>query len=169
MKIRLATIAAAGLATAIVSSPLAFAADTKADAFMQKAIEGNLAEIKVGQLAQQKGASDGVRHFGSVLEQDHSAANQQAMTAASSLGMTPPSEPSPKEQAVYQHLAALSGSQFDKAFVKAMVKDHKKDSREFKKEARASNSPAASYARTSLPTLQKHLQIAESLERHPSG
>lgn len=161
--------ASAAALAAMLAAPLALAADTKADAFIQKAIEGNLAEIKVGQLAQQKGATEGVRHFGTVLEQDHSTANQQAMTAASSMGVTPPSEPSPKEQAEYQHLAALSGSQFDKAFVKAMVKDHKKDIREFKKEAKASNNPATSYAETSLPTLQKHLRMAESLERKPSG
>ncbi len=125
----------------MLAAPLALAANTKADAFIQKAIEGNLAEIKVGQLAQQKGATEGVRHFGTVLEQDHSKANQQAMTAASSMGVTPPSEPSPKEQAEYQHLASLSGSQFDKAFVKAMVKDHKKDIAEYKKEAEGEQQP----------------------------
>ena len=168
MKTLVGFVSAAALAS-ILAAPLALAADTKADAFMQKAIEGNLAEIKVGQLAQQKGASEGVRHFGAVLEQDHSTANSQAMTAASSMGVTPPAEPSAKEQAVYQRLASLSGSKFDKAFVKVMVKDHRKDIAEFKKEAKAGNSPAASYAAASLPTLQKHLRMAESLERHPSG
>jgi putative membrane protein len=165
----LAGFVSAAALVSMLAAPLAFAADTKADAFIQKAIEGNLAEIKVGQLAQQKGASEGVRHFGTVLEQDHSKANQQAMAAASSMGVTPPSEPSPKEQAVYQHLSSLSGSQFDKAFVKAMVKDHKKDIADFKKEAKGTNSPASTYAQQALPTLQKHLQLAESLERHPSG
>jgi putative membrane protein len=168
MKTLVGFVSAAALACAL-AAPLALSADTKADAFMQKAIEGNLAEIKVGQLAQQKGASEGVRHFGTVLEQDHSTANQQAMTAASSMGVTPPSQPSPKEQAEYQHLASLSGAQFDKAFVKAMVKDHKKDIAEYKKESKSSNSPAANYAQQILPNLQKHLQLAESLERHPSG
>jgi putative membrane protein len=152
-----------------LASPLALAGNTKADAFMQKAIEGNLAEIKVGQLAQQKGATRSVRQFGTTLEQDHSMANQQAMAAASSMGVTPPSMAGPKAQAQYRHLAALSGKKFDKAFIREMVEDHKKDIAQFKKEAKASNSPAASYAQASLPTLQKHLRIAESLERHPGG
>jgi len=168
MKTLVRFVSAAALAS-MLAAPLALAADTKADAFIQKAIEGNLAEIKVGQLAQQKGATEGVRHFGTVLEQDHSKANQQAMAAASSMGVTPPSEPDAKHQAIYQHLASLSGSQFDKAFVKAMVKDHKKDIAEFKKEAKSSNSPASTYAQQVLPDLNKHLQLAESLERHPSG
>lgn len=171
MKTQIGMLSAATLAAALLSAPLALAAHvhTKADAFMQKAIAGNLAEIKVGELAQQKGASEGVRHFGTVLKQDHSAANNQAMTAASSMGVTPPAQPSPAEQAEYQRLAALSGSKFDQAFVKAMVKDHRKDIAEYEKEAKASNGPAASYAQASLPTLRKHLQLAQSLERRPRG
>jgi putative membrane protein len=168
MKNRVGLMTAAALAGAILSAPLALAANPRADAFMQKAIAGNLAEIQVGRLAQQKGATAGVRHFGEVLVQDHSAANSQAMTAASSMGVTAPPAPSAKEQAEYQHLASLSGSEFDKAFTKAMVNDHEKDIALYKKEAKSSG-PAASYARQSLPTLHKHLQLAESLERHRSG
>lgn len=168
MNTRVGIITAAALA-AIISAPLALAANTKADAFMQKAIEGNLAEIKVGQLAQQKGATEGTRNFGAVLVQDHSKANQQAMTTASSLGMTAPSAPSAKEQAAYQHLASLSGSEFDKAFAKEMVKDHKKDIKLYSKEAKMSNDPASSYAQQVLPDLHKHLRLAESLERHRGG
>jgi putative membrane protein len=168
MNTRVGIITAAALA-AIISAPLALAADTKADAFMQKAIEGNLAEIQVGQLAQQKGATEGVRNFGAVLVRDHSKANSQAMSAASSLGMTAPSAPSAKEQAEYQRLSSLSGGAFDKAFAKEMVKDHKKDIALYRKEAKASGGPASSYAQQILPDLHKHLQLAESLERHPSG
>ncbi|HVS76089.1 MAG TPA: DUF4142 domain-containing protein [Steroidobacteraceae bacterium] len=169
MKIQIGMLSVAAVAAAILSSPLALAANPKPDAFIKEAIAGNLAEIKVGQLAQQKGASEGVRHFGTVLEQDHSKANQNAMQAASSMGVTPPAEPTPKEQAVYQHLASLSGKQFDQAFIKAMVKDHKKDIAKFKKEAKGTNSPATTYAETTLPDLKKHLRLAESLQRHPSG
>lgn len=160
---------ASAVALATLLSPLALAANAHGDAFMQKAIEGNLAEIKVGQLAQQKGSTEGVRHLGAVLEQDHSKANQEATAAVSSMGVTPPTEPSRMEQAVYQRLAALSGRQFDRAFVKDMIKDHKKDIAEFREEAKTGRGKAAAYAKASLPTLEKHLHLAESLERPPSG
>lgn len=55
-------VSAAALATLL--SPLTLAANGHGDAFMKKAMERNLAEIKVGQLAQQKGATEGVRHLG---------------------------------------------------------------------------------------------------------
>lgn len=168
MKNRLGIMTTAALAGAILASPLALAANTRADAFMQKAIAGNLAEIQVGRLAERKGATEGVRHFGTVLVQDHSAGNNQAMTAASSMGVTAPPAPSAKEQAEYQHLASLSGSEFDRAFIEAMVKDHEKDIALYRKEAKSSG-PAASYARQSLPVLHRHLRLAEALERHRSG
>ena len=91
---------------------------------------------------------------------------KQAMTAASSMGVTPPAAPSPREQRIYAHLASLSGKKFDQAFVKTMVKDHKQDIAKFTKEAKATNSPASNYAEAVLPDLHKHLRMAESLERH---
>jgi len=159
----------AALAAAVLSAPLALAGPTHADAFMKKAIQGNLAEIKEGQLAERKGASEGVRHLGQVLVRDHSKANQKAMAAASAMGVTPPAEPNAKQQSEYQHLASLSGKQFDKAFAKAQVKGHKKVIAEYRKEAKTPNSPASTYASTSLAVLHKHLRLAEALERKPAG
>ena len=159
-------VSAVSLATLL--SPLALAG-MQGSTFMRKAIEGNLAEIKVGQLAQQKGASEGVRRLGAVLERDHSKANQQAIAAASAAGVTPPTEPGEKERAEYQRLAALSGARFDRAFVKDMIKDHEKDIAEYRREAKAGGDEAATYAKASLPTLEKHLRLAESLERRPGG
>lgn len=169
MKIQIAFLSAAAMAAAVLAAPVALAAQTHADAFMEKAIQGNLAEIKAGQLAEQKGATEGVRQFGEVLVQDHSKANQKAMTAAASMGVTPPAEPNAKQQAEYERLASLSGRKFDKAFVKAEVKDHRKDIAEYKKQAKSTNSPASTYASASLPVLHKHLRIAETLERKPGG
>jgi putative membrane protein len=169
MKIQLGILSA--VAVAALLAPLALAADQPphADLFMKKAIQGNIAEIKEGELAERKGATEGVRRFGEVLVHDHSQANQKAMAAASSMGVTPPAEPNAKQQQEYQHLAALSGKEFDQAFVKAEVKGHRKNIAEYKQEADAPNSPASSYASASLPVLHKHLRIAESLQRGRGG
>src|SRR5918998_3336788 len=73
-------------------------ADKAAQTFMTKAIEGNLAEVAMGQLAQKQGESDAVRSFGQKLVADHSAANQKAASIASQIGVAPPTEPSKKHQ-----------------------------------------------------------------------
>lgn len=173
MNTRIGLVSAAAMVAAMLWAPLALAAGAApahSDAFVKKAIQGNLAEIKDGQLAQRKGATAGVRRFGAVLVRDHSKANQKAMTAASSMGVTPPAEPDSKQTRAYAQLAALSGRQFDEAFVKSEVKDHEKDIAKYRKAAKAPNSPASTYASTSLPVLHKHLRMAEALERQsPRG
>jgi hypothetical protein len=68
-----------------LSFNIAYAAENRSHAFLKKAIEGYHAEIRMGELAQQRGQSDSVKKFGQVLSDDHSAANQKAMQAAKSM------------------------------------------------------------------------------------
>ena len=157
-------IAALSILAAVVAwTSGALAADKGSQKFITEAIQGNLAEIAVGKLAQQKGQSDGVRSFGAQLVSDHTAANDKAMSVAQSMGVSPPNEPNKKQKAVYDRLSKLSGDNFDREFAKAMVDDHKNDIREFEKEAKKKNDPAAEFANQSLPTLRKHLEMAQSL------
>lgn len=146
-------------ALAVISSVAAAADDT----FIKEAIQGNLAEVKVGQLAQQKGASQGVKDFGAALVSDHQAANQMAMQVAQQMNITPPEKPGIKQTAVYNKLARLSGEQFDREFVNSMVKDHKEDISKYEQESRQSG-PAAEYAKKTLPKLHEHLKMADDLE-----
>jgi putative membrane protein len=138
------------------------AQDKASQKFLTEAIEGNLAEVQMGELAQKNGNSDGVRSFGQMLQKDHSEANQKATAAASSLGMTPPTAPNSKQKADYDRMAKLTGAKFDQEFVKHMIADHKKDIREYDKQAKKTDA-AASYAKEALPTLHKHLETAQSL------
>jgi len=153
----------AAIAAIVASTSGALAVDKASQKFMTEAMQGNLAEIAVGKLAQQKGQSDGVRSFGQMLVSDHSANNEKAMSVAQSMGVSPPSEPSKKQQSVYDRLAKLSGENFDREFAKAMVEDHKTDIGEFEKQAKKKNDPAADFANETLPTLRKHLEKAQSL------
>jgi putative membrane protein len=141
----------------------AFAADTGSQKFIKEAIEGNLAEVQMGELAQQKGQSDGVRNFGKMLVTDHGAANQKATAAAGQLGVTPPTEPNKKQKAMHDKMSKMSGAAFDRQFAKEMVDDHKKDIREYEKASKMKDAAVADYAKDALPTLHKHLDTAQSL------
>jgi putative membrane protein len=140
----------------------ASAAEKPSQAFLKKAIEGNFAEIQIGQLAQQKGQNEGVKKFGEMLSDDHAAANQKAIDVAKSMGMTPPDGPNAKQRADYQKMSKMSGAQFDRDFAMHMVADHQKDIAEYKKEAKQADA-AGEYAKGQLDTLQKHLETAKSL------
>lgn len=150
------------LGLAIMFAAPCFAQDAASQKFLKEAIEGNFAEVEMGQLAKKQASSDGVRSFGEVLEKDHSAANQKATAAATSLGVTPPTSPNKKQKADYDKMSKLSGTQFDKMFVTHMIADHKKDIKDYEK-AFKKRDAAGSYATETLPTLRKHLDTAQSL------
>jgi putative membrane protein len=162
-------IALAGALTCFGSGAFAQGAQAKPDkaaqTFITKAIQGNLAEVAMGQLAQQQGTSDDVKSFGQMLVTDHSAANQKATSVAGQLGVTPPSEPSKKQQADHDKLAKVSGAAFDRQFATMMVADHKKDIADYKKASKSKNDAVAGYATDSLPVLEKHLQTAQGLTK----
>src|SRR3954465_4583293 len=158
-------ILTASLVAALTGSVSATSAkEQPGQKFITKAIEGNLAEVQLGQLSQQKGGSDGVRNFGQQLVTDHTSANQRATAVAGQTGVTPPGEPNKQQKAVYDRMSKLSGDAFDRQFVKHMVDDHKKDVAEYQ-EAKRQNDPAAGYAGETVPTLQQHLQTAQSLAK----
>jgi predicted outer membrane protein len=150
------------LSLAFVFASPCFAQDSASQKFLKEAIEGNFAEVQMGQLAKKQASSDGVRSFGEMLEKDHSAANQKATAAATSLGMTAPTSPNKKQTADYDKMSKLSGAQFDKMFVSHMIADHKKDIKDYEKAAKKKDA-ASSYATDTLPTLRKHLDTAQSL------
>ncbi len=109
---------------ALLSAALVQADDATGQHFIKESIEGNLAEVKVGELAQHKGVSQGVKDFGAALAKDHGMANEKAQKVAQTMGVAPPDAPGVKQKAMYQELSALSGHRFDEHFIKGMVKDH---------------------------------------------
>jgi putative membrane protein len=132
--------------------------------FIKGVIEGDIAEIDVGNLAQQKSQNDAVKQYGAMLVKDHSEHKAKAEKVASELGVKPPRGSSIGSKTTYAKLKLLSGTLFDRSFAKAMISDHQKDIKEFQKKS-SKNDPAGQLAKDSLPTLQKHLQEAQSLEK----
>jgi putative membrane protein len=132
--------------------------------FITEAAQGNLTEIEMGKLAQEKGQSQGVKDFGKRLEADHSKANEQLMGIAKDAGVEVPTQLDKKHQKDVDKLSKMKAQDFDKAFAKHMVSDHKKDIGKFQKEAKsAKDSELKNFASETLPTLQEHLKIAEGL------
>ena len=148
------------------SSGSASAADKR---FVQEAMEGDMSEIQLGQLAQQKATSDQVKQFGQKLVDDHTKLDEQIKPIAEQMGVTPPTDLSAKHKAVKNRLEGLSGAQFDKEFVKYMVSDHREDDQKFKKEESSAKDPALKNAVTQgEPVIAEHLRMAESMQKSSS-
>jgi putative membrane protein len=156
-------------ATAASATPVA--ADTGAAAsheaqFLTDAIMSDNAEIKAGQAAQNMGSTQAVKDYGKMLVDDHTKARQQAAQVAMALNVAVPEGTPPDADAELKMATSMSGSGFDRDFLAAMIKDHKAAIEKFQQEA-SSSDPAqvTDLAKQTLPTLKKHLETAQSLQK----
>lgn len=132
--------------------------------FVKEAMQGGMAEVELGQLASQKGQSDDVKQFGEKMQQDHTKLNDQMKPIAQQIGVTPPDSVSPKDKALKTKLEGLSGDSFDKAYIKAMVKDHQKDLAEFQKESTSgTDSQVKDAASQGAQVIQEHLNMIKEI------
>jgi len=137
-------------------------ADTR---FMKSAAEGGMAEVKLGQLAQEKASNQSVKDFGKRMVNDHTKANDQLKDLALKKGVDLPTSISAKDQATYDRLSKLSGSEFDREYMRDMVKDHQMDVSEFRRETQmAKDADTKAFAQQTLPTLDDHLNQAKQID-----
>jgi putative membrane protein len=131
--------------------------------FLEDAARGGLAEVQLAQMAQQKASSQEVKDYARKLEQDHSQANEKLKAIAQQRQVQLPTDLGEHQQMISK-LSNLSGDEFDRAYMRMMVQDHKKDIKEFQRESnRSIDSDLKEFASTTLPTLQQHLQSAEQI------
>jgi len=135
------------------------AADKK---FMTEAAQGGMEEVELGRLAAANGSDPDVKSFGQRMVDDHTKANDQLKQVAQSKGVTLPTDMTKSQHNDMNKLSKMTGADFDKAYMKMMVKDHKKDVAEFKKESKSGkDADVKSFASTTLPTLEEHLKMAQ--------
>ena len=131
--------------------------------FLHDAIQGDNSEMRLGSLIAARGQSADVRSYGRTLARDHSAARGQAVAVARQMHVGVPTSMMAEARAEYAKLQRLRGRSFDREVRRYMTDDHKKDISDFRDQARSGDRRTAALARQQLPTLRKHLRMAESL------
>ena len=135
--------------------------------FAVEAADGGMMEVKLGELALKNGSSSQVKEFGQQMVTDHGRGNAQLKALTEQKGISIPTVLSDKCQKKVDELSSKQGADFDKAYAELMVKDHKEDIDEFKKEAEKGNDPELkNWAGETLPILEHHLQMAEAMSSH---
>jgi putative membrane protein len=133
--------------------------------FATKAAEGGLAEVQFGNLARERASNPEVKTFAQRMVDDHTKANDELKSIAARENINLPTGMSAKDKATYDRLSKLNGAEFDKAYMRDMVTDHRADIAEFQREAAHGTDPdLKSFAGKTLPTLQQHLQLAEKAD-----
>lgn len=134
--------------------------------FLDEAVRGNVAEVKMGELAQQRGHSEAVREFGEMLVEDHSSALKETAELSQDLKVIPPAQPTAEQTQKHDALARLSGEEFDRQFVAEMVKAHEETIAKYEQHAQSNvgDAKVREHAQELLPTLKEHLAMAERLQ-----
>jgi len=134
--------------------------------FIQAAAQGGMTEVKLGELAAQKGVRDDVKEFGQMMVKDHSAINSDLKALAAQKGVALPDSLDAKHQGMIDKFSALTGSAFDDAYIAAMIKGHKKDAKAFNAESAATQDPdIKGFVDKSIPVVESHLQHVTAMKK----
>lgn len=136
-------------------------------AFISKAMEGGIAEVQLGQLAQQKSQSNDVKQFAQKMVSDHGQMGDKWLKpVAQQMGISEPKGPSKKDKKEIEKLQGLSGQDFDREYIAMMVKDHQKDLKEFREEANAAQDPnVKQIADKGSQVIEQHLQLIQQIAK----
>ncbi|WP_433243243.1 DUF4142 domain-containing protein [Streptosporangium sp. CA-135522] len=126
--------------------------------YLMQAHRSNLAEIAAGKLAEGKTRAGDVRSIAETLVSDHTKLDKKLQQVAQRLNVTLPTDPSARQQAKAKELSGLSGAEFDKAWVKAMINGHRAALIATKREISNGSVPQVkALARSAEPIIQGHL------------
>ncbi len=134
----------------------------------------NQMEVQLGQLAQQKGVSKGVKDYGAKLVKDHQQADEKLMAYAQKKNLQlgePKADNDFKKtmktamDAEMAKLQSLEGPAFDRAFLAHMVGHHDSDIAKVMagQQQFATNTELKKELDSLLPTLKQHRQQAHKL------
>jgi putative membrane protein len=133
--------------------------------FAVTAASSGMAEVELGKMAQQKGADKRIRNFGAMMIKDHSKADGKLAALADAKNIILPYNPAGNDQKTIDDLKAKSGKDFDKAYVEAMIEDHKKDIKVFENASKNCQDPdIKAFAAKTLPMLRNHLDAIYTIQ-----
>jgi putative membrane protein len=158
-----------------LTSAISFAAEKEESAgtgksstdakFIKKAARGGMMEVELGKIAAKNGQKEDVKSFGERMVKDHGKANDDLKGVAEKLNVNVPDKVNAKHQATIDKFSKMSGESFDAAYVKEMVKDHKKDIAEFEKaESEVKNEDLKKFISDTIPVMKEHLEMAQKME-----
>lgn len=132
--------------------------------FAVKAADSGLAEVNASEVAQEKAQNQQVKDFAAMMIQDHTKANEELKSLASSKNITLPTAPGEDHLKNIADLNSYTGADFDKEYMDLMVADHEKAVSLFEDASEdAEDSELRAFAAKTLPNLQKHLEHAKTV------
>lgn len=137
----------------------------EADAkFTTEAAVGGMAEVELGKLALEKSSNPQVKEFATMMVKDHGMANTELMAIAKQKNITLPSTVDDEHKKKMEDLSKKTGTDFDKAYVSAMVDGHKSTLKLMEDESKdGKDADLKAFATKTAPIVQSHLQMINKI------
>ena len=138
----------------------------KADSqFTVDAAGSSIAEVALGKLAQQKAIDRRIKNFGTMMIKNHSKLKDSITALAAIKKIAIPAVVDANVQKELADLAKKAGNDFDKAYIKYMIDNHKKDISTFEAATKKCQDPdIKAFAVKTLPTLRTHLDAINAIK-----
>jgi putative membrane protein len=132
---------------------------------LRKFAQADMAEIEAGKVAAQKASSPEVKKYGEHMVQEHMKMLDEGKKLAQAKGVKPPAGPEKKHQDALKKLQGAEGEDFDRRYMRQMVRDHQEVLKLAEKTARDAKDPALkAHAEKGLPHIKEHLESARNIE-----
>jgi putative membrane protein len=133
-------------------------------AFANKAAVGGMAEVALGKLALSKSSDSKIKQFANQMVTDHGKANDELAGIAKNKNITLPATVDAEHQAKMDSLSKLSGAEFNKAYVMAMIAGHKKTLDLMQNEASGGqDADLKAFAAKTAPVVKMHLDMINKI------
>jgi len=149
--------------TSVVGAGIAVVEDDAK--FVVDAANGGMTEVELSKLAQQKGSNAKAKGFANMMVLDHDMANAELKAIAKTKNVTLPDSLNTDSKKAWENLSKKSGVDFDKAYISAMVDDHKKTVSLFEDASKNLKDPdLRAFVDKTLPVIKGHLSKATTIK-----
>ncbi len=132
--------------------------------FVMEARKGGLTEVELGKLGIAHAEDERVRDLAKHLMHEHHRANRQLVALAKNKNLEIPTEIDAERQALIDRLGDLGRDDFEREYMKAVLKDHLRSISIFQQESQTGEDrELRDFAAFQLPILQAHFRMAKSI------
>jgi putative membrane protein len=134
--------------------------------FVKGVAVGGMFEVYLSELTGPQTRNGDVKKFAVLVVTNHFVAKEELKSAAEAAGIELPTKLDDAHKKQYDAFKECKGATLDRDYAKAMVKCHTDGVAAFRIASKLAKNPAVKeFATKTLPTLQKHLEMAKALEK----
>jgi putative membrane protein len=133
--------------------------------FILDTLQDNMAQVHMSQLAQQKSPSDDVKDISDHMIQLNNQLSDQLKPYLKVFEISEPKKPSKQEKQEMAQLEALSGADFDTAYLQAMVKEQQHSLKAFTDQSKSQYPYLQKLAETDLPVLTQNFEGLQNVAK----